>query len=302
MTTVDRPSASDASDDINIADQLPKGRDDQLVDGPKRSRESFATTLLPPMLFGAVLLGVWYFISYVVLDPKRRFLLSPPHDVVTEAFLDRDTIGDLFGALLSSTKVAAIGLGIAILIGFFLATIMSQTKIIERALFPYLVTLQAVPILALVPMIVFWFGSGQTSRVVVCVIIAVFPLIVNTLFGLHSAEKGMHDLFTLHHASRLTRLRKLMFPAALPAIFAGLRISAGLSVIGAIVGDFFFGRGDVGIGQLVRKYASQLQGEALIASVILSSLLGVTVFLIFSALQNAMIGKWYDAGSARPET
>ena len=81
---------------------------------------------------------------------------------------------------------------------------------------------------------------------IVCVIISLFPIIVNTLFGLQSADRAMHDLFTLQHASRSTRLRKLMFPAALPAIFAGLRISAGLSVIGAIVGDFFFGRGDTG--------------------------------------------------------
>ena len=86
---------------------------------------------------------------------------------------------------------------------------------------------------------------------IVCVIISLFPIIVNTLFGLQSADPAMHDLFTLQHASRSTRLRKLMFPAALPAIFAGLRISAGLSVIGAIVGDFFFGRGNAGLGQLL---------------------------------------------------
>jgi NitT/TauT family transport system permease protein len=105
----------------------------------------------------------------------------------------------------------------------------------------------------------------------------------------------MHDLFTLHRANRLTRLRKLMFPAALPAIFAGLRISAGLSVIGAIVGDFFFGRGDVGIGQLLRRYANQLDGEQLLAAVMMSSVLGVAVFLLFGWIQNRVIGKWYDA-------
>ena len=80
----------------------------------------------------------------------------------------------------------------------------------------------------------------------------------------------MHDLFTLQHASRRTRLRKLMFPAGLPAIFAGLRISAGLSVIGAIVGDFFFGRGEPGLGQLLQRYANNLDGEQLFAAVILA--------------------------------
>ena len=302
MTTVDPQTVEPGSDRAEAS--LPKGRDDQPVEVRSSGTKSgsLAASFLPPLVFGSVLIGVWYFISYVLLEESKRFLLRPPHQVLNNAFLDWEALSELLGGLWSSTKVAAVGLAIAIAIGLFLATIMSQTKIIERALFPYLVTLQAVPILALVPMIVFWFGSGQTSRVVVCVIIAVFPLIVNTLFGLHSAEKGMHDLFTLHHASRFTRLRKLMFPAALPAMFAGLRISAGLSVIGAIVGDFFFGRGEVGIGQLVTKYANQLQGEELIGAVILSSALGVAVFLLFTKLQDLIVGKWYDAGSAQPPT
>ncbi|MEL6983391.1 MAG: ABC transporter permease subunit [Actinomycetota bacterium] len=147
------------------------------------------------------------------------------------------------------------------------------------------------------PLISFWFGTGQNARILVCVIISLFPIIVNTLFGLHSAEKGTHDLFTLHNASRITRLRKLMLPAAMPAIFAGLRISAGLSVIGAIVGDFFFGRGSVGIGQLLQRYANQLEGEQLLAAVFMSSALGVAVFLLFGWIQNVAIGRWHEAGS-----
>ncbi|MBN9065412.1 MAG: ABC transporter permease subunit [Rhizobiales bacterium] len=175
---------------------------------------------------------------------------------------------------------------------------MSQSKLIEIAVFPYMVALQAIPLLAIVPLISFWFGFGQTSRVVICVLISLFPMLVNTLFGLHSASRGAHDLFTLHKASRLTRLRKLMLPAALPAIFAGLRISAGLSVIGAIVGDFFFGRGDVGIGQRLREYANELEGERLLAAVIMSCCLGIAVFLFFTWLSKASIGHWYETRSA----
>lgn len=264
---------------------------------PASRSKNIVDNLWPPLVFGTVLLGLWYFISYVVLEERRRFLLRPPHQVIDKTFLDWETLSELLSALWSTTKVAALGLAIAIALGFFLAVIMSQTKIIERALFPYLVTLQAVPILAIVPLIIFWAGTGQRSRVLVCVIISIFPLIVNTLFGLHSAEKGMHDLFTLHHAGRMTRLRKLMFPAALPAIFAGLRISAGLAVIGAIVGDFLFGRGEVGIGQLVQRFAARLQGEELLGSVLLSSALGVAVFLAFTWLQERVIGKWHDSAS-----
>ncbi len=250
--------------------------------------------MLPPIVLGIVFLSIWYYISYVVLDPQRRFLLKPPHKVLEVGFFDWENFSRILKALWNSTQVALIGLVIAIAIGLFLATIMSQAKMVERAVFPFAVTLQAIPILAIVPLISFWWGTGGTSRVIVCIIISLFPIIMNTLFGLQSAERGMHDLFTLHHAGRLTRLRKLMFPAALPAVFAGLRISAGLSVIGAIVGDFFFGRGEAGIGQLLRRFASQLQGEELIAAVIMSSALGVAVFWTFGWIQKLVIGKWHE--------
>ena len=260
----------------------------------KSRRREAAETILPPLVLGMGVIGLWYYITFVVIDESRRFLMRPVHDVVNVGFLDSANLTEMLWGLWSSTKVALIGLAIAISVGFFLATIMSQAKIVERAVFPFAVTLQAIPILAIVPLIGFWWGYGQTSRVVVCIIISLFPIIMNTLFGLLSADRAMHDLFTLHHANRVTRLRKLMFPAALPAVFAGLRISAGLSVIGAIVGDFFFGRGEVGIGQLLRRYANNLQGEELLAAVMLSSALGIVVFWTFGWLQNLIIGKWHE--------
>lgn len=264
----------------------------------RRSRAATAAAVvLPPLVVGAAIIGAWYFISYAILDPKRRFLLRPPHEVWSVGFADWDNFSTMLEGMWSSSKVAFWGLLIAILLGFLLAILMSQAKVVERAIFPYAVVLQAIPILAIVPLIGFWFGYGFSSRVLVCVIIALFPIVVNTLFGLLSADQGMHDLFTLHKTSRVTRLRRLMFPAALPAVFAGLRISAGLSVIGAIVGDFFFGQGEVGIGQLLKRYANRLEGEQLFASVILSSALGVGVFLFFGWLSGRLIGKW--AGESR---
>jgi NitT/TauT family transport system permease protein len=255
-----------------------------------------ARQVLPPLVLGVLLIGVWYLISYVVLDEARRFLLKPPHEVVAVGFFDGENFAEMMSALWSSTKVAMIGLAISIVVGVSLAVAMSQSKLIERAVFPYAVTLQAIPILAIVPLLGFWFGYQLMPRVVICVIISIFPIIVNTLFGLVSAQRGMHDLFTLHHASRWIRLRKLMFPASLPALFTGLRIAAGLSVIGAIVGDFFFGRGEIGIGQLLLRFANRLQGEQLLASIIVSSALGVGVFLFFGWLQNRVTGAWDETG------
>lgn len=253
----------------------------------------------PPGALGLLIVGIWYFVSEVVLDDNRRFLLRAPHEVVRKGFLDSDNLSELLAGLGSSARVAFVGLALAIVIGVALGTLMSLSKTIERAVFPYAVIVQAMPILAIVPLIGFWFGYGFSSRVFVCVVVATFPIVVNTLFGLLSVEPGLHDLFTLAGAPRSVRLRKLMFPAALPALFAGLRISAGLSVIGAIVGDFFFGQGEAGIGQLLKKYASRLQGEQLLAAVILSSALGVAVFLAFGWMARVVTGKWSTEARGR---
>lgn len=269
---------------------------ERLIDFKRLSRgRRLARLTLPPLVFGVCFLAVWYAIAYLVLDEKRRFLLRPLHEVLQVGFFDWDNFSKILKGLWWTGRVSLIGLLISIVIGCLLAMAMSQSKLVERAVFPYMVTLQAIPILAMVPLIGFWWGYGQFSRVIVCVVISLFPIIVNTLLGLQSAEPGMHDMFTLHNAGRLTRLRKLMFPAALPAMFAGFRISAGLSVVGAIVGDFFFGQGPAGLGQLLRRYVNNVQGEELLATIIVSSILGIVVFWSFGLLRKIVIGKWYEA-------
>ncbi len=260
---------------------------------------SILSIFVPPLLLGVVFVGFWYLSSYVLLEKGKRFLLKPPHKVIDKGFLDGAQFSEMMQGLGRSAKVAVIGLLIATLLGVALATIMSQSKFFERAIFPYAVMLQSVPILAITPLISLVLGFGTNSRIFVCVLIAIFPIVVNTLFGLLSADEGMHDLFTLHKASRTTRLTKLMFPAALPAIFTGLRISAGLSVIGSIVGDFIFGQGPVGIGQLIKRYAARTEGEHLMAGVIMSCLFGVLVFSLFGWISNRAIGKWATTSRGR---
>ncbi|UPG67710.1 ABC transporter permease [Gordonia hongkongensis] len=246
-----------------------------------------------PLVVLALVIGAWYLVSYAVLDPGRRFLMPPPHQVVTDGLLG-DSAQAMWEALSRTATVALTGLAIAAIIGIAWAVIMSQSRLMENALFPYAVVLQCVPILALVPLVGFWFGFGFSARVFVCVLISLFPIVSNTLFGLRSVDRQMRDLFALHHPSRVTILRKLEFPAAMPAIFAGLRISAGLSVVGAIVGDFFFKQGNPGIGILIDNYRSRLQAEELFASIVLASLLGVAVFWFFGWLGNRIVGRWYQ--------
>jgi NitT/TauT family transport system permease protein len=249
----------------------------------------------PPLVVFAAFIGVWYVIVYGFLDKDRRFLLPPPHRVVKVGLLDWDNLYPILGGLLATTKVAFIGLGISILLGVLFAVLMSQGRWIERSFFPYAVALQTIPILALVPLIGLWFGFDLKSRVLVCVMISLFPIINNTLFGLQLADRGLHDLFTLHGAGRLTRLCKLQLPCALPAIFAGFRIAAGLSVIGAIVGDLFFKQGEPGIGVLLENYRARLQTEQLITATLFGSLLGIGVFWLFGYIGARATRDWYEA-------
>ena len=178
---------------------------------------------------------------------------------------------------------------------FDLAVVMSQARWLERSLWPYLVALQAIPILAVVPIIAPLMGYELKARVLVCVIISFFPIVSNTLFGLLSADVGQHDLFTLRGASRWTRLRKLQLPAAMPAVFTGFRIAAGLSVIGAVVGELFFRRGDKGIGILMDQYRSRNQYPEMYGALVLSVLLGIVVFTLFGWLAKVAVGRWHES-------
>jgi NitT/TauT family transport system permease protein len=257
-------------------------------------RRAVAQVLAPLAVF-VLVICVWLFISYVLLEPRRRFLMPPPQDVVRVGFFDARNLNEILGALWSTSQVAVAGLLVSITIGTIIPVAMIQARWVEWSLYPWAVVLQTIPILAIVPLIGFWFQFGFSSRVLVCVLISLFPIVTNTLFGLKSTDQAQHDLFTLQHANRLQRLLKLQLPGALPAILSGWRIAAGLSVVGAIVGDFFFRQGDPGIGRLIDDYRARLQSEQLFAAVGVSSLLGLLVFWGFGLLGRLLVGSWHES-------
>lgn len=261
---------------------------------PRNKVVGWARIAWPPLLVAVGIIGLWYLTSVVILSPQRQFLLPTLDSVITRGYLDDYVRSEIMVALGRSALVAVVGLVIAIVIGVVWGVAMSQAKWVERSLFPYAVILQTIPILAIVPLIGFWFGFDMPGRVIVCVLIAVFPLVSNTLFGLQSVERAQRELFQLQGASRWTILTKLQLPAALPAIFAGTRISAGLSVVGALVGDYFFRRGTPGLGALINLYQSRLQSAELFAAIGVACLFGVVVFLGFGLLGKLAVGRWYD--------
>jgi NitT/TauT family transport system permease protein len=264
----------------------------------KRERFTLTDYAGPAVVF-VLFIAVWYLLSQVILPPQKRFLLPTPHNVIADGFFvwrsgERRGLQPILMSLWDTTKVALLGLAITIVVGMGLAVLMSSRRWLERATWPYLVAVQSAPILALTPLIRALIDGTQRQRVLVVVLISVFPIVSNTLFGLLSADKSQHELFTLQGASRWTRLSKLQFPAALPNIFVGLRISAGLAVIGAVVGDFYFAQGGVvGIGAQIDIYRNRLWGAELITAILLASALGLVVFLFFGWVQRLAIGRWH---------
>ena len=264
----------------------------------KKDKFSLTDYIGPAIVFMAFI-GIWYLFSTVVLPEQKRFLLPTPHKVITEGFFvwrsgERRGLQPILLSLWDSAKIALMGLSITIVVGMSLAVLMSSSRWLERATWPYLVAVQSAPVLALTPLIRALIDGTQTQRLLVVVLIAMFPIVSNTLFGLLSADTSQHELFSLQGASKWTRLVKLQFPAALPNIFVGLRISAGLAVIGAVVGDFYFRQGGVvGIGAQIDVYRNRLWGAELITAIILASSLGLVVFLFFGWVSRRAIGKWH---------
>ena len=258
---------------------------------PRRTVELVAA----PLGLLIVMIGGWYVFTYEVLEHHRRFLLPPLHEVWTQSFVDGDTRSELLDGLWVTTKTSMMGLVAATALGILFAVLMSQARWIEQSFYPWAVLIQTIPILAIVPLVALWFGVGLWSRVLVAVMISLFPIIANTLFGLQSASEEQVDLFEIHGAGRWKRLVKLDFPAAVPALFTGLRISAGLAVIGAIVGEFFFRAGDRGLGQLIELHRATNDTAEMFGAVILSSMLSIAVFTLIGQLGDRLTGKWHEA-------
>lgn len=249
-----------------------------------------------PVLVLVLIIGLGYGIAAIFASQGRGFLWPFPHEVAYAALFEPAATAQIYPALVNSALVALTGLAIAVVLGVLAATLMVQARWVERSFFPYAVILQCLPILAVAPLIGTIFGYNFIGKVVVTLLISLFPMIANTLFGLQTADKAQRELFQLQGASRLTRLVKLQFPGAMPSIFVGLRQAAGLSVIGAIVGDQLLGQGSPGLGVAIQVFVSRTQGAEAFATILVASLFGIAVFLVFGLLGRLAVGKWFDLG------
>jgi NitT/TauT family transport system permease protein len=224
----------------------------------------------------------------------RAYLLPPPLAVAETGWEIRESILRSSWTTLYS---AILGYGLSIVFGMGFAILMSQSKALERSFYPWAVILQVTPVIAIAPVIILWFGFGQTSILIISMLIAFFPILNNTHLGLVSTDRNQVELFQLHDASWFQQFFHLRLPGAIPNIIAGLRISAGLAVIGAILGEFVIGTPGptVGIGVRVLTAQATLRTTELFAYVIAASLLGLFFFAFVSYLGYRLMKDWHES-------
>jgi NitT/TauT family transport system permease protein len=247
---------------------------------------------LPPLAALVVILGAWEALARGLALPA--FLVPPPSAVLLAGIAGA---GDLSRAALVTGRAALAGFVLSAVLGVLAAVVLSLSRLLERALYPYTVFLQTVPIVAIAPLLVLWFGPGLRAVAVSALIVSVFPVIANTLAGLRSVDPALRDLFRLYGAGRLATLVKLSLPAALPSIVTGLRVAGGLAVIGAIVGEFVAGFSEdaAGLGITVLAAYRQLRTDLLFAAVLSASLLGFAIFGAVNLMGWLLLRRWHPS-------
>jgi NitT/TauT family transport system permease protein len=207
-----------------------------------------------------------------------------------------DSRQELAQAMLKTSAAALIGFGLSTLAGISIAVLLSSSPLIQRAFYPYAVFFQTVPIIAIAPLLVIWFGYGMRTVIASAFVVSIFPVIANALSGILATDPALRDLFRLYGASTRVTLFKLRFPAALPQILTGLRVAAGLAVIGAIVGEFIGGEG---LGSIVDVARTQQRVDKVFAAVLLASVLGLTLFGMINLISYLTLRRWHASEQSR---
>ena len=244
---------------------------------------SWARDKAPAWLFLLLLLGLWQLCS------QRQWVaayLLPSPAAILEAI--GDNWNDISAATLSTLTSILWGLGLSCCSGVALAVIFFAIPLVRRAVLPFCIFFQTVPIIAVAPLLVIWFGFGAPTVRASAFIVSLFPILANTLAGLQQTDPHLRELFQLYRPSRRDLIVKLQLPAALPYIIAGLRIGIGLAVIGAIVGEFIAGGG---IGSLIDSARTQQRVDLVFAGVLVSSALALALILALDGITRLLVGR-----------
>jgi len=257
------------------------------MNGASRLWRVLAPTLVGVGFLAAWQMAVWFFEvpPYVLPGPLR----------IGETLLHDGP--SLLGALLVTLRITFAALAVAIVVGGALSIVFAQSRLFEISLFPYAVILQVTPVVAIAPLIIIWVNDVFAALLVCATIVAFFPIVANTTLGLNSADRNLVDLFRLYGASRWQMLRLLRLPSALPLFLAGVRISGGLALIGAVVAEFVAGTGgaETGLASRIIEAGYRLEIPRMFAALFLLSLTGIAIFVVLSWLSRLLLRHWHES-------
>ena len=242
----------------------------------------------------------------IIWDRAAAFAHLPPYILpgpLAVAGALRARFPSLVNSLWITTIEAAGGLLASIAVGVMIAMIFAQWRWLRQLIYPYTILLQTVPIVAIAPLIINWVGAGILAVMVVTFIICLAPIIANTTQGLISVDENLIHLFMMHKARPSQILFKLRLPNALPNLFTGIRISAGISVIGGLTGELFAGStrvGEGGLGYAIIYANNQMETSYLFALVFAATVLGFAFFFVVMFVEWLLLHKWHE--SSRPQT
>lgn len=229
---------------------------------------------------GLLLAGAALWEVLVRISDTPRWFLPPPSAVAAALIANRDLIAMHTWMTLQAVLV---GFGLSFVLGVAVAVAITYSRIIERALYPLVIASQAIPIIALAPILLIWFGYELTPKVIVVVLICFFPIAVNTVDGLRSVDPELIDLLRSLGAGRWKTFTTVRLPAAAPYLFSGTRVAAAVSVIGALIGEWVGSA--AGLGYFMIRSASQFMTDRVFAAVFVSAVLGLALFGIVAGLE-----------------
>lgn len=251
-----------------------------------------------PLGIGVALLALWQ--AVVHFDNVPPYILPGPLAIAQALWSDGPS---LLGSLLVTLRVTLAALAAAAVVGGAIALLFSLSRILALSLFPYAVILQVTPIVAIAPLIIIWVQQPFLALLVCAWIVAFFPIVANTTVGLNSADRNLLALFRLYGATPAQTLRYLKLPTALPYFLAGLRISGGLALIGAVVAEFVAGTGgaETGLAFRILEAGYRLAIPRLFAALFLLSMTGIAIYLVIDLVSRLVLRHWHESAIADEE-
>lgn len=245
---------------------------------------SLSLRQLTPFVSVLLFILLWQLVVTLALYPS--FIIPSPASVLEKAIeVIRD--GTLWLHTTSTFANVLAGLFLGLGLGLGLGYLLAKSPLLEGLLSPLIVAVQSTPVVAYAPLLVIWFGSGPNSKIVTCALIVFFPMLVNTIVGVKNVSSGLRDVMRAMQASRWQTFIKLEVPAAMPVLMSGLKISATLAVIGAVVGEFI--SANAGLGFLVNLARSQYDTPLVIVSVLTLTVMARLLFALASLLERSLL-------------